>query len=344
MEGNEYFRTFCKVSRAFGTTLGEQHLLDLIVQSAVETMKGKAACLFLADEERDVFVPVAQHGLSQNYLHAKPMRAKVVVENVLKGGYLAIEDATSDPRLENHEAKRAEGIASILVVPVMLMDRPIGVLSLYSSEPRVFTQKEIDFLAALAEHGGMAIHKARLFERLVRNSRLFHEFASNLNSSLDIKKILHIMTADIADALGMKGVVIRLVNKDTNSLDLVASYGLSEAFLNKGRISSEEGTARCLNGETVVIRTEDRIHSKGESRDEGIAAMLCVPIKAGDEVIGMIKLCSRTDGEFPEDMVQLANALAHQGGLAIQNASRYLMLQKDKKDLENDIWSHRTWF
>jgi hypothetical protein len=37
-------------------------------------------------------------------------------------------------------------------------------------------------------------------------------------------------------------------------------------------------------------------------------------------------------------------ALAHQGGLAIQNASMYLKLQEDKKDLEEEIWSHRAWF
>ena len=31
-------------------------------------------------------------------------------------------------------------------------------------------------------------------------------------------------------------------------------------------------------------------------------------------------------------------------GLAIQNASMYLELENDKKSLEEDIWSHRSWF
>ena len=104
----DYFRTFCKVSRAFGSTFSREKLLDLIVESAIETMDAKAACLFLADEKRDVFVPTAQKGLSDNYLHAKPLRAKSIVQAVLKGGYLAFRDATSDPRVENHAAKKAE--------------------------------------------------------------------------------------------------------------------------------------------------------------------------------------------------------------------------------------------
>ena len=31
---NDYFKTFCKVSQAFGTTLDNKELLDLIVASA----------------------------------------------------------------------------------------------------------------------------------------------------------------------------------------------------------------------------------------------------------------------------------------------------------------------
>jgi hypothetical protein len=40
----------------------------------------------------------------------------------------------------------------------------------------------------------------------------------------------------------------------------------------------------------------------------------------------------------------MIQALAYQGGLAIHNASLYLKLQEDKKDLESEIWSHRSWF
>ena len=162
----DFFKTFCKVSKAFGTTLRRNELLDLIVESAIETMDGKAASLFLADEEKDVFVAVAHKGLSKNYFHAEPMKAKKVVANVLKGGHLSVRDATTDPRLENLDAKKAEGIASILVVPVMVKNKAIGVLSLYTASSRDFSEDEINFLSALADQGGMAIEHSRLFERI----------------------------------------------------------------------------------------------------------------------------------------------------------------------------------
>ena len=343
----DYFRTFCKVSRAFGSTFSREKLLDLIVESAIESMDAKAACLFLADEKRDVFVPTAQKGLSDDYLHAKPLRAKSIVQAVLKGGYLAIRDATSDPRVENHEAKKAEGIASILDVPVMVRDKVIGVLALYTAEGRDFSSDEIEFLTALAEQGGSAIQQARLLERIQKNSMLFLDLASDINSSLDVKKIFHNLTVDLSEALGMKGVIIRLQNKETGQLQLVASHGLSEEFLNKGPLSAEKSVAQAMQGETVIIddvEKDERLQYREEVIREGIVSMLVVPIKVKDDVIGIMRLCSAVKRDYPQDIIVLVNALAQTGGLAIQNASLYLALQDDMKELKDDIWSHRSWF
>lgn len=346
-EKNDYFKTFCKISKAFGTTLGKEKLLDLIVQSAMDTMKAKAACLFLSDEAKDVFIPVAQQGLSDNYLHASPMKARKIVDEILKGGYLSFYDATTDPRLENLEAKKAEGIASILSVPVMVKDKAIGVLSLYTGELRNFSQNEIDFLSALADQGGIAIGRARLFERMNQNSILFLDLASSINSTLDIEKILHILSAEICEALNMKGVAIRLLSYESSDLELVAAYGLSEEFINKGPISSKKSISQVMKGETIIIEDvadDDRIEYREQTIKEGIISMLCVPIKSRDEVIGVMKLFSGVARKYSQDVIILVNALAHTGGLAIQNASMYLSLKEDKKSLEEDIWSHRSWF
>ena len=344
---NNYFKSFCKISKAFGTTLSKAELLDLIVDSAIETMQAKAACLFLADEEEDIFIPVAQKGLSKKYLHARPMSAKKIVSAILKGGYLTIRDATTDPRVENHKMKKAEGIASILDVPVMVKDKAIGVLALYTAKPKDFSQEEIEFLTALAEQGGMAIEQARLIDRIRSNSNLFLTLATNINSSLDIKEILHNLTADICDALGLKGALIRLLNKESGELDLVASHGLSDTFLNKGPVTVKKSFDDVMAGHTLLINdveSDPSLQYREEVIKEGIVSMVVVPIKAKDEIIGIMRLCSARMREFPKDTVMLIEALAQTGGLAIQNAAMYLALQKDMKDLKKEIWSHRSWF
>ena len=152
---------------------------------------------------------------------------------------------------------------------------------------------------------------------------------------------------DLSEGLGMKGVIIRLLNKETDDLQLVASSGLSEQFLNKGPVSAEKSVAQAMKGETVIIKdvaNDRRVQYRDELIREGIVSMLVVPIKIKDEVIGIMRLCSAVKRDYPEDIILLVEGLAQTGGLAIQNASMYLALQDNMKELKNDIWSHRSWF
>ena len=344
---NDYFKTFCKISQAFGTAATQGELLGLVVQSAIDALDGKGACLYLADESNDLFIPKAQSGLSEDYMHANPMKAQKLVKALVKDGYLAFEEATKDPRLENHEAKAKEGIASILTVPVLVTDQPIGVLSLYTGTQRKFSAAEIEFLRALGDHSGVAIEKTRLLERIQSNALMFLDLASAINSTLDIKEVLHTMTVKVCENLGLKGSAIRLLDEDSGSLKLVASHGLSEEFRDVGRHTGTDISKAALKGETVIIEdtaSDKRVRYKDELVAEGIASMIITPISARNEIIGTLRLYSPVKRQYHEDMVILVQALAHQGGLAIQNASMFLKLQADQKELEEEVWSHRSWF
>ncbi len=343
----DYFQTFCHLSQAFGTAATVEELLRLIVQNATETMNAKASCLFLADHKQNLFVPMAQFGLSEKYLHANPVKVIKVIDALKKRGHLVFEDALNDPRLEHHESKKTEGIASILTVAVMVDGLCIGVLSLYTGQQHKFSHEEIVFLKALAANGGVALKKARLLERIEKNALLFLELASEINSSLEIKHVLRNLSEKTCKALGMKGITIRLLDEKRNALEMVASYGLSAAFLNKGAVSAEKSIAEVLKGKTVVLADtarDERLQYPRETEEEGIRSMVCVPIRSREKVIGVMRLYSACVRKYPPDFIMVVEALAHFGALAIQNASLYLALKEDKKSLEEDIWSHRLYF
>ena len=343
----DYFKTFCTISKAFGTTAKRDDLLKHIVDSAVESMNGKAACLFLADERKDIFVPMAQSGLSETYIHANPLHSRKLVAALEEINHLHFLDATTDPRLENHEAKKAEGIASLLTVPVRVQNRTIGILSLYTAKTREFHEEEIEFLCALAEQGGIAIENNCLYRRMQKNAMLFLDLAAKINSTLEINQILNDLTVEICEKLDLRGAVIRLLDEEHDEMKLVASHGLSEDFLEKGRTTMIETAQLALKGETLIISDtakDNRIAFKEAMQEEGLVSMIVTPITAREKVIGVLRLYSDTLREFPDDLVMMVKALAHQGGLAIQNASMYLQIKEDKKSLEQDIWSHRSWF
>ena len=345
---NDYFKTFCTLSQAFGTAASIDELLELIVRTAADTMGGKAACLFLADEQRDLFVPKARVGLSDQYIHASPIKAQRVNQALAQKGYLIFEDAATDSRLENRDAKIAEGIASIMTVGVVVEDKQIGVLSIYTAEPCNFSDDDIVFLKALAANGGIALQKAMLLERIEKNASLFLELSSSINSSIEISEVLSSLTEKTATAMEMKGASIQLHDEDANTLNVVATYGLSKGFLNKGYIDAEGGiSSDSLKGKTVVVEDiskDKRLQYPEETWAEGIRSLIALPIQSKDKTIGVLKLYGDKARRYSKHFLDVLQAVANSGALAIQNASMYLALKEDKKDLEEDVWSHRMYF
>ena len=343
-----YFRSLSKLIRELAATDDQDKMLNLIVSAAVETLKAKAAVIFLnEDDSQDSIrnVAVAQIGLSNKYIHAGTAHAVKISPQLLKDGYMYFRDAATDKRLMNHKAKKAEGIGSILSVPVMDKGQMLGILSLYIKNIRKFTKDEIDFLFILAEQGGAAIENANLIRKLRNQSQIFLKLAASISSSLDVKTILQTMTQDLVKDLNIKAASVRLLDENTRTVKLVASFGLSDEYLNKGPIMADKNIGKALRGDTIAIKNvfeDGGIQYKKEKIDEGIVSMLYVPIKSKDNVIGVLNVYSSRPKEFTEDEILLVTALAYQGGLAISNACVYLTMQDDIKDLKENIY--KSWF
>jgi GAF domain-containing protein len=344
----DYIKAISKVGRALGTTIERDKLLQMIVKSAVDTMKAKAACLFLeSDEAEDQYIAVAQTGLSKSYMHAVPSRMAPTMKLLKRDGFIHYRDAQKDERVQNRESKVKEGIGSILVVPVQSDDDVIGCLTLYTEDIRDFSEMEIEFLTVLAEQGGMAIQKACLIEKLRNATRIFLDMAASITASSDLKTVLQTLTEDVAKALYVKAATIRLLDENRVTLHLAASYGLSEKYLKKGPISAEKSIAQALQGKPVVVKdaaTDSGVQYRNEKKEEGIVTILSVPIKSRDEVIGVLRLYSATAREFTADEIQFVNAIAHMGGVAIQNMQLMAMLKEDVKDLRENVWIFKSWF
>ncbi len=348
-KSQEYLEIFCNITKKIQFSNDREEILKLIVESAVKVMNAKACSLFLIRSRRDqdmLFYPAAQVGLSENYIHSGPAKGRDITKDILmKGGYLKVLDATTDPRVENHEVKKAEGIVSMLVVPVIADKEPIGVLSLYTAERRDFSKEDITFLDGLADQGGIAILRAHSTYRREKDLELLAAVSEHLNSSLDIDKVLSLAVSEITEAFDLQGVTIRLHDRTSNELKLVASYGMSEKYLSKGPVSADRITTAMKNKLELVddVATYD-IDYKEERQEEGIVTMLHLPISIKGNIIGIMGLYSDTKRVIAEDDIKLISSIARQCGLAIQNASLYLELKSDKKNLEDEMWAHRAWF
>ena len=289
---NEYFRLFFETAQAILSASSLQETLDSLVQRTVASLEIKAGGLRLIDEKSHNLKQVSSFGLSETYLNKGALNADQSIPEVLDGLVVYVKDACSDPRIQYPEAMRAEGIASVLSVPVIASDKVIGVLRLYSAEPHDYSDEDVEFVSALAEMGGMAIVNARIYQdkdeqlaslfeeigvdlpttveavtqelsvsavqdidpsKSLGYFRTLHEVTSAVLSTLDSEEVVQLIVDKVISIMQVKASALRLRNETTHELELIATSGLSEKFLAKGQPHTDQSISETLAGKPVLI-------------------------------------------------------------------------------------------
>ena len=154
------------ISRLVNSTLDLNAILQTMAERVAVTMGAKGCTLRLLDQEGRHLELAGAYGLSKRYLERGDVEQERNIRMVLAGEPVAIYDVSRDPRVEYQEDMRAEGIVSLLAVPLKVHDEVIGAMRILSDRPRVFTDVEVRFAVTLAEVGGTAIRNARNYQKI----------------------------------------------------------------------------------------------------------------------------------------------------------------------------------
>lgn len=325
----EYVNVFHEVTKAVASAYKLDKVLDLIVHKLAETLGVQAATVRLFDEKSSKLELRAACGVSESYLARGPVDTEKSVGEVLDGRPVSVYDAPNDPRIQYREEARKEGIKSILGVPIIAREKVLGVLRLLSREHREFLQDEIRFVVSLAEHCGIAIEQAadrELLLKQVNRLEALHEIAETVNATLNINRVAESIVTELPKIMNVQAVTVRVLDQQNKKLRLVAACGLSDKYLNRGAVDSEESIKLVLAGKPVAIKdatTDQRIQYTAEAREEGIASILAVPITAMGRVLGVLRLLATTPRDFSSEEIQFVTAVAAQKGLATRNAMRH---------------------
>jgi PAS domain S-box-containing protein len=162
----EYLDIFKAVTKTISSTLNVKEVLNTVVRMIPAVMRLKAATIRLLDETGQKLVLEAAHGLSEQYLRRGPVDTEENIREALNEKPVAIYDVMTDKRITYKKETEAEGIKSVLALPIIAKGKVIGVLRLLTNVHRTFSQDEIEFTMALAEQCGIAIENARMYEKL----------------------------------------------------------------------------------------------------------------------------------------------------------------------------------
>ena len=165
-----------------------------------------------------------------------------------------------------------------------------------------------------------------------------------ISHSRDPEEVVLMTVESIKTSLEVKGCALFLINRKSNELELGASYGLSNEYINKGPVSALHSIAQSLEEGPVAIYdvTDDpRIQYPKEAEKEGIASILSVPIVAGGKTIGAMRVYTADPWESTLEDVNFVQALAQMAGMAI-NMCRYAKGLKGSIDLLKAMQEAKT--
>ena len=159
-----YSDTLFEVTKRISSSLSTGEVLHAIVESTAQAVAAKGCALLLLTPDKKQLVHSADYGLSEEYVKKGPLSADKSLAMALKGRPVLALHADRDKNVQYRRQAKKEGIASILSVPVTFENENIGVLRIYTPEPRQFSDEEISFLEGIASLGALALQKARVHE------------------------------------------------------------------------------------------------------------------------------------------------------------------------------------
>jgi len=164
----DYFSALYQVAKVVNASLTPSRVMEEIVSCVAETMQVKASSLRLLDARRKKLLMGASHGLSAGYIRKGPVVVKEsgLDQKALKGKTIYLKNAQTDKGFQYKDKAKTEGIKSVLVVPLTVEKKVVGVLRVYSEKVRTFNDDEKKFLEAVANLSAIALENARLHQAL----------------------------------------------------------------------------------------------------------------------------------------------------------------------------------
>jgi phosphoserine phosphatase RsbU/P len=240
----EYMRV---LSGAIAEKLSLDKILTYIITSTVKTTSASAGAILMIDEYDDVLKVKAVSGFFPP-VYPVPERVKlkissceayfastpiVIGETVLgevakSGTPLFIRNTMDDPRMKNNIMNDTLYISSMMVIPLVISKRVLGVLSIIQRERgKMFSENDFFHLKTFAEYASLTIDFILTYMELLEKKEMEREIgiAADIQQKLLPKKLIRLRNAKLeaysVPAKGVSGDYYDVFSLKGNKLALV---------------------------------------------------------------------------------------------------------------------------
>jgi GAF domain-containing protein len=337
------------------STFDLQPVLDTLIENASRLCEADHGSIHKA--EGDSFPLVAAYGYSRypdllEFIKQNPPRSgrhTVAGRVVLQRQAVHIPDLRADPEYD-YGTKLFEP-RSVLGVPLLREGVPIGVIIIFRTEVKPFTDRQIQLVTTFADQAVIAIENVRLFKEIQERTRelqlsleevrALSDVSRAVSSSLDLQQVLEAIAGYAVNLSKSDGCGIFEFSPTRQAFDVVASHNLSSEFLgaiHKTTIDLGKTTIGQAAESGQPIQVADMTVAYDHpfrqfTLDAGFRSVLTVPM-TGNHMIRGIVLLRRSPGQFDDRVVNLLTALASQSKVAIENARLFTEVEDKSRQIE----------
>jgi len=328
--------------------LGEedvQRILDTTLDALIEGLGLETAWVFLEDEKDRKLRLAAHRGVSTAYLdmaRARGLGECLCREVLASGRGREARNTTECPRMPTIGAGLDQPVAHASV-PLAFEGTSRGVLNVAARPGATFEEAELRFLETVGRQLCVAVEGARHLkaERIYnQEARALAALNKGIGESLDAEAVLAAVGHTALEIVRVDRVHI-LLGSDPRHLTVAHLAGLPHPELRKGQVLdlTELGGSlhrRALE-EQVRLETEDwtrddRVNKDIARRWAGAAALI-LPLVARKATLGLLVLTCAQPHPWTEDQVDVAEALASQASVALENARLYEKARRAYREL-----------
>jgi signal transduction histidine kinase len=220
--------------------------------------------------------------------------------------------------------------------PMVSGERVLGIINVSSFDPDVvYTQEQAQIFGAIAAQAAAIIDKARLYQEMQKRARqleMLNEIGAAIMGSLDLDRVLNLIMDKAVELLQAEAGSLLLTEEETNSLRFEVTTGPSTADLKGLKLPIGTGVVGRVakSGRPIIVDDVQMDERWDSSMDEGSGfrtrSIICVPLIARGQVVGVVELLNRRDGRaFDIDDRQLLTAFGVQAAAAIENARLFTL-------------------
>ncbi|MCB9457960.1 MAG: GAF domain-containing protein, partial [Anaerolineaceae bacterium] len=251
------------------------------------------------------------------------------------GDAVVVEDIAQDTRFQDNTHGYS---GSIVALPLKIGIQVIGVISVYSLQPRSITSKEISLMGMLSDQASLAVHNALLHEQMrLDMSQLdsLRQVSLYLTSQLELQPVLDVILEYTLALTLAQNAHIFLYDGEKLSFGAAMWEGKrkEEAF----KALREDGLTYQVarSGQRVVVSDMNDHELYGGTGYTG--AIVGLPLLVQGEVRGVMNVSYNQPHRFTDQELNLMELISDHAAIAIHNAWLYEQLQHHADVMEQQI-------